>query len=52
MITDRYTAGLARNTDVLDGETALMRTEQDLLLAQANSQIFRARLKLAIGERP
>ena len=52
MITDRYTAGLARNTDVLDGETALKRAEQDLLLAQANSQIFRARLKLATGDLP
>lgn len=52
MITDRYSAGLARNTDVLDGETALKRAEQDLLLAQANSQIFRARLKLATGDLP
>jgi len=49
---DRYTAGLARNVDVLDGETALKRAEQDLLLAQVNSQVFRARLGLATGERP
>ena len=48
---DRYTAGLARNVDVLDGETALKRAEQDLLLAQVNSQVFRARLGLATGER-
>lgn len=52
MISDRYTAGLARITDVLDDETALKKAEQDLLLAQVNSQIFRARLKLATGERP
>jgi len=52
MTADRYTAGLARNVDVLDGETALKKAEQDLLLAQVGSQIFRARLKLATGERP
>jgi outer membrane protein TolC len=51
MTADRYTAGLARNVDVLDGETALKRAEQDLLLAQVNSQVFRARLGLATGER-
>ncbi len=52
MMSDRYMAGLARNADVLDNETVLKRAEQDLLLAQVNSQIFRARLKLATGERP
>lgn len=52
MTADRYTAGLARNVDVLDGETALKKAQQDLLLAQVSSQIFRARLKLATGERP
>ncbi len=52
MTADRYTAGLVRNVDVLDGETALKKAEQDLLLAQVRSQIFRARLKLATGERP
>jgi outer membrane protein TolC len=52
MVADRYAAGLAPNADVLDDETALKRAEQDLLLAQVNSQIFRAQLKLAIGERP
>ncbi len=52
IMSDRYTAGLARITDVLDDETALKKAEQDLLLAQVNSQIFRARLKLATGERP
>jgi outer membrane protein len=52
MMSDRYSAGLARITDVLDDETALKKAEQDLLLAQVNSQVFRARLKLATGERP
>jgi outer membrane protein len=52
MVADRYSAGLAPNADVLDDETALKKAEQDLLLAQVNSQIFRAHLKLAIGERP
>ncbi len=52
MTADRYSAGLVRNVDVLDGETVLKKAEQDLLLAQVSSQIFRARLKLATGERP
>lgn len=52
MITDRYSAGLARNIDVLDGETALKKAEQDLLVAQVNSRIFRARLNLATGGMP
>lgn len=50
--TDRYGVGLSSNVDVLDGQTALKRAEQDLLLARVNSQILRARLKLATGERP
>ena len=52
MMADRYAAGLASNADVLDDETALKKAQQDLLLAQVNSQIFRAHLKLAVGERP
>ncbi len=50
IVTDRYNAGLARNVDALDGETALKRAEQDLLQAQVHSQIFRARLILATGQ--
>jgi outer membrane protein TolC len=50
ILRDRYSVGLARNVDVLDGETALKRAEQDLLHARVNSQIFRARLNLATGE--
>ena len=50
ILRDRYDAGLARNIDVLDGETALKRAEQDLLRAQVFSQIFRSRLKLATGD--
>ncbi len=49
IVADRYTAGLARNVDVLDGETALKKAEQDLLQAQVNTQVFRARLNLAKG---
>jgi len=52
IITDRYQAGLVRAIDALDGETALKKAEQDLLAAQVNSRVFRARLKLATGERP
>lgn len=50
IIRDRYGAGLARNIDVLDGETALKRAEQDLLRARVFSQIFRSHLKLATGD--
>jgi outer membrane protein len=50
ILGDRYHVGLARNVDVLDGETALKQAEHDLLLAQVNSQMFRARLNLATGQ--
>ena len=50
ILEDRYDAGLARNVDVLDGEAALKQAEHDLLRAQVNSQIFRARLNLATGQ--
>ncbi len=50
IIKDRYGAGLARNVDVLDGETALKQAEQDLLRARVNSQISRAQLNLATGQ--
>jgi outer membrane protein len=50
ILEDRYHAGLARNVDVLDGEAALKQAEHDLLRAQVNSQIFRARLNLATGQ--
>lgn len=52
IVRDRYAIGLARNIDVLDGETAVEKAEQDLLQARVNSQIFRARLNLAIGQLP
>ena len=50
IIRDRYSVGLARNIDVLDGESTLKRAEQDLLQARVYTQIFRSRLKLATGE--
>jgi TolC family type I secretion outer membrane protein len=50
ILKDRYGVGLARNVDVLDGETTLKKAEQDLLQAQVNSQTFRARLNLAVGK--
>jgi outer membrane protein len=50
ILEDRYHVGLARNVDVLDGEAALKQAEHDLLRAQVNSQIFRARLNLATGQ--
>jgi outer membrane protein TolC len=49
ILKDRYGAGLAKNLDVLDGETALKKAEQDLLQSQVNTKIFRARLDLAVG---
>jgi outer membrane protein TolC len=50
ILQDRYHFGLARNVDVLDSEAALKQAEHDLLRAQINSQIFRARLNLATGQ--
>jgi outer membrane protein TolC len=50
ILKDRYQAGLARNVDILDGETALKSAEHDLLRAQVNSHVFRARLNLATGQ--
>jgi outer membrane protein TolC len=50
IIKDRYSAGLARNVDVLDGEATLKQAEQDLLRARVNSQISRAHLSLATGQ--
>ncbi|MGE5215884.1 MAG: TolC family protein [Chloroflexota bacterium] len=50
ILRDRYDAGLARNIDMLDGETALKRAEQDLLRSRVFSQIYRSRLKLATGD--
>jgi outer membrane protein TolC len=52
IIKDRYDAGLVKNVDALDGETALKNAQQDFLLARVNSQLFRARLNLATGEIP
>jgi outer membrane protein len=49
ILRDRYGAGLARNVDVLDGETALKKAQQDLLKARVSSQILRAQLNLATG---
>lgn len=47
---DRYEVGLAKNIDVLDGEVAVKRAEQDLLQARVNSRLFRAMLHLATGK--
>ncbi|HXG52797.1 MAG TPA: TolC family protein [candidate division Zixibacteria bacterium] len=52
IVKDRYEVGLAKSVDVVDGEAALKRAEQDLLQARINSQIFRARLNLATGALP
>lgn len=52
IVRDRYAIGLARNIDVLDGEAAVKKAEQDLLQTRVNSQIFRARLNLAGGQAP
>lgn len=52
IVRDRYAIGLARNIDVLDGEAAVKKAEQDLLQTRVNSQIFRARLNLAAGQAP
>jgi outer membrane protein TolC len=49
IIAARYSAGLARNVDVLDAEAALKSAEQDLLRARVDTHLFRSRLNFAIG---
>jgi outer membrane protein TolC len=49
VVTERYTAGLATNTEVLDAEVLLLQSELDRTRAIASARLAAARLDRAIG---
>jgi outer membrane protein len=49
VVGERYTAGVATNTDVLDAQTALLQAELDRTRAIANARLAAARLERAMG---
>lgn len=50
VIAERFTAGVATNTDVLNAQTALLQAELDLTRARANAELAGARLARALGQ--
>lgn len=49
VIAERFSAGVATNTDVLTAQTALLQAELDLTRARANGALAVARLERAFG---
>ena len=49
VLRERFTAGVATSTEVLDAETALLQAELDRTRAISNARLARARLERAIG---
>jgi outer membrane protein TolC len=49
VLADRFSAGVATSTDVLDAQVALLQAELDRTRAQANAQLAAARLERALG---
>ena len=49
VLRERFTAGVATSTDVLDAETAVLRAELDRTRAISNARFASARLERAIG---
>jgi outer membrane protein len=49
VVTERFRAGVATSTDVLDAELAVLQAELDLTRAQANTRLALARLDRAAG---
>jgi outer membrane protein TolC len=49
VIAERFSAGVATNTDVLTAQTALLQAELDLTRARANGELAAARLDRALG---
>jgi outer membrane protein TolC len=49
VLAERFGAGVATNTDVLDAQVALLQAELDLTRAVANAQLAAARLDRAMG---
>jgi outer membrane protein TolC len=49
VLAERFAAGVATNTEVLDGQTALLRAELDRTRALAGARLAEARLARAVG---
>ena len=49
VLAERFSAGVATNTDVLGAQTALLQAELDLTRARANAELAGARLDRALG---
>ena len=49
VIAERFSAGVATNTDVLNAQTALLQAELDLTRARANASLASARLDRSLG---
>jgi outer membrane protein len=50
VVGERFTAGVATSTDVLDAEIAVLQAELDLTRAQVNTRVALARLDRAVGK--
>jgi outer membrane protein TolC len=50
VVTERFAAGVATNTDVLDAQIALLSAELDRTRALANARLAAARLDRAVGK--
>lgn len=49
VVGDRFAAGVATSTDVLDAQVALLQAQLDLTQSQANAKLAEARLARALG---
>ena len=49
VLAERFAAGVATNTDVLDAQTALLQAELDLTRARASRELAGARLQRTLG---
>jgi outer membrane protein TolC len=49
VLAERFAAGVATNTDVLDAQVALLQADLDRTRAIANAQLAAARLERALG---
>jgi len=49
VIAERFNAGVATNTDVLNAQSVLLQAELDVTRARANAQLAAARLEKALG---
>ncbi len=50
MVGERFAAGVATSTEILDAQVALLQAQLDLTQAQANARLAEARLARALGQ--